>query len=39
VIDDGIGKLREYLQHRQDREEQVLEGLANAGEELRTAEG
>lgn len=39
VIDNGTSKLQEYLKHRQEREDQVVEGLksAKAGEET-TAE-
>lgn len=40
VIDDGVGKLKEYMQHRQEREDQVVEALkaAKAGETTTAAE-
>ncbi|MEN8184110.1 MAG: MBL fold metallo-hydrolase, partial [Myxococcota bacterium] len=31
VIDDGPGKLREYLAHRREREAQILEALGREG--------
>lgn len=36
VIEDGRAKIKEYIAHRQQREEEVLEVLAKAGTEGRT---
>lgn len=38
-VDAGRGKLVEYIEHRAQREQQVLEGLAAGGESGRTVEG
>jgi glyoxylase-like metal-dependent hydrolase (beta-lactamase superfamily II) len=34
VIEDGPGKLREYIDHRNDRERQILEVLSNGADEI-----
>ncbi|ORY78453.1 beta-lactamase-like protein [Leucosporidium creatinivorum] len=40
VIDNGAAKLKEYLKHRQEREDQVVEALKSAKDgEKSTAEG
>jgi len=36
VVLEGVAKLEEYLAHREEREEQVLAGLAEAGKQGRT---
>lgn len=36
VIEDGKAKIKEYIAHRQQREEEVLHVLAEAGTEGRT---
>lgn len=38
VVINGIEKLQEYVKHRKDREEQVLGGLRQAGDDSKTAE-
>ncbi|KAF3763697.1 Metallo-hydrolase/oxidoreductase [Cryphonectria parasitica EP155] len=37
VIDDGPGKIREYIQHRQQREEQITQTLRSVNEAAGTA--
>ena len=37
VIDDGIAKLKEYMHHRQEREDQVVEALKTKMGESTTA--
>jgi len=38
VVEDGIAKMEEYIQHRLQREQQVLEALERAGQAMTAAD-